>query len=137
MADITLWGRKRALGFLARKLSVLKVQERQRYIYRLDDFASDWAKGIEGGRQPELGSLITCKIYESLYMKSKTSPEFPSMKTKEDRKADRRFHELFAGVQSYALATDEERETFKKSALGLPNVFEKALYEMRVLKSIL
>ena len=121
------------LSDLAIKLRVLSPQEKNKYLYELSEYAEGY-RLFEKRHQPQdmfLPHRIAGAMYYSLEGKPFTQPEFLSQATMRDVSARKRFDAIFAGIIAYRDASDNQKETFKKSMLRRSNPFSKIGYLIR------
>ena len=119
---------------LAVKLRVLSPEEKNRYIFYLDDYANNSrAQNLHVRKKSVfLPFRLAFSIYDALEGTPYIQPSFTSEMTSDDIETREKFNALVSGIMTYAKVSDEEKTAFKKSALKGANPISKVLYFMKM-----
>ncbi len=124
---------KQNLAKLAAKLRVLRRQEKNKFLYELDDYAQDCQ--VRESEDLFFPHRIATQMYCAIEGTPYTQPEFASQATLKDVLAHKKFEALYAGIIAYGIASDEERESFRKKVLRPANPVEKLAYLLKTHRS--
>ena len=117
---------------MADRLRVLPKEDKEYYLSKLQTYAEQRKKDgrIENTFAPE---LLGCDIYRCVNGKILTQPEPEATRTRKGQKAQNEFHTIVKGVCAYIYrASYEQKDTFQKSVLRLPNPVAKGLHVLKM-----
>ena len=121
---------KKSSSDLAIMLRTLKPEEKKEFLTNLNDVADDYSSHRQSGERINPFSVqpLAFSAYYMLEGVPYTQPEFPSLTTKNDITARKKFNTILSGIVAYVKSSEEEKECFKKSVLRNPNALEKIAY---------
>lgn len=126
--------RIKSLSNLATQLRVLKLPEKKRYLERLEEDAEEYRTQKASGKYVSPFSLqsLAYSLFYSLEGTPYTQPEFSSQATLKDVIHRNKFNVLFAGIIAYTKASDEQKASFKRSALKSPSLYTKVKHLIKI-----
>ena len=125
--------RTKDLSKLATRLQVLRSEEKNKYLYELEEYAKDCKVRERYKQQLDIffPHRLACQVYYSLEGTPYTQPEFASQATWKDVLARKKFCALFAGITAYAQASAVEKDSFQKRALSVANPIKMIVYAIK------